>query len=94
MLTQPGLHRVDDVREAVGTQEEAGGFLVKAWCHSQDSIVQDLQAHNKDVAGREAHPGAPRTARAGPSTSPLPALTCESTEKLATKLSLSRTGCT
>lgn len=34
VLTQPGLHGVDDVREAVSTQEEAGGLLVIARCHS------------------------------------------------------------
>lgn len=34
VLTQPGLHRVDDMREAVGAQEEARGLFVKAWRHS------------------------------------------------------------
>lgn len=33
-LTQSGFHWVDDMWEAVGAQEEAGGLLVKAWCHS------------------------------------------------------------
>lgn len=34
VLTQAGLHGVDDVWEAVSTQQEAGGLLVIAWCHS------------------------------------------------------------
>lgn len=65
MLTQPSLHRVDDMWEAVCTQDEAGGLLVKAWSYSKNSVVQDLQGHDTDVAGREEHPRARGRTRAG-----------------------------
>lgn len=82
------------MREAVGAQEEAGGLLVKARRHPEHGVVQDLQGVDADAAGREASARAPGKATGGLCPSPLPALTCESTEKLATTLSLSRTGCT